>query len=53
MWVANRLIQNPCHAIYEKLEVLWAVQATEEVPEKVLWRGSGTCFWNGVEYQNQ
>jgi len=47
------LVQNPRHPIDKELEVLWSMQATEEVPKEVFgWRAISR-FWYGVENQYQ
>jgi hypothetical protein len=44
----HRLVQYACHAIDEKLKVLWPVQSAEEVAEEVLRRWSVARLWYGV-----
>ena len=47
------LVQYPCHAIDQELEVLRPVQATEEMAEEVLWSGSVAGFRNGIQDQDE
>jgi hypothetical protein len=47
------LVQYPGHTIHEELEVLWPMQATEEMAEEVLRSGSIAGFRNGIQDQNQ
>jgi len=46
-----RLVQDPRHAVYQELKVLWAVQSTKEMSEEVLRCGSAASFRYGVQYQ--
>lgn len=49
----NRLVQDSCHAINKKLEVLRAVQTSKEMSEEVLGRRSIAGLRYRVEYQYQ
>jgi hypothetical protein len=51
--LTNRLIQDPCHAINEELEVLWSMQTPEEMPEEVLGRRPIAGLRYGVQYEHQ
>jgi hypothetical protein len=51
--ITYRLVKNPRHPINKKLEVLWSMQPTEEVPEEVLWWRSISRFRYRVEDQYQ
>jgi hypothetical protein len=48
-----RLVQYPRHTVNQELEVLWPVEATEEMPEEVLRRRPIARFGDGVQDQNQ
>lgn len=47
-----RLVQYPCHAIHKELEILRAVQSTEEVAEAILWENTVGRFRYWIHHQN-
>lgn len=53
MRVAYRLVEDSCHAIHEKLEILRTVQTTKEVTEEILGRWAIARFRDGVQDEYQ
>lgn len=53
MRVAYRLVEDSCHAINEKLEILWTVQTTKEVTEEILGRWAIAGLGDGVQDEYQ
>lgn len=51
--VAYRLVEDSCHAINEKLEILWTVQTTKEVTEEILGRWAIAGLGDGVQDEYQ
>lgn len=51
--VAYRLVEDSCHAIHEKLEILRTVQTTKEVTEEILGRWAIARFRDGVQDEYQ